>query len=154
MSTSHGPDRTRMFARVLGPYFVIVIAVAVVRAPNMPALLAQFTADPVWPWVMGALVLLCGLAIVAFHQVWRGAAAIIVSVLGWLLVVRGLVLLVSPDLFETVADRAIGTTGVWQVIYIATALVALYLTYVGWRPITGEHHSNDIDAPKAHPPAG
>lgn len=154
MLTPRVPDRTRMFARVLGPYFVIVIAVVLVRPPHVPTLLAHFTDDPVWPWVMGALVLLAGLAIVAFHQVWRGAAAIIVSVLGWVLVVRGLVLLASPELFESIADRVISTVGIWQVVYVATALIGLYLTYVGWWPITDEHHAGAVDVTTEHPPAG
>lgn len=135
MPTPGVPDRTRMFARVLGPFILIVAGVAVLRAPHLTTLLAQFTDDAVWPWAMGALVLLAGLAIVAFHQRWRGAAAIIVSALGWVLVVRGLVLLASPELFEKVANRIIGTAGVWQPIYAATALIGLYLTYVGWRPL-------------------
>ncbi len=135
MPTPGVPDRTRMFARVLGPFILIVAGVAVLRAPHLTTLLEQFTDDVVWPWAMGALVLLAGLAIVAFHQRWRGAAAIIVSALGWVLVVRGLVLLASPELFEKVANRIIGTAGVWQPIYGATALIGLYLTYAGWRPL-------------------
>jgi hypothetical protein len=81
--------RTRMFARVLGPFIVVIATIVAVRAPHMATLLAQFTATEVWPWVVGAFILMGGIAIVAFHQYWRSPAAVIASVFGWLLIVRG-----------------------------------------------------------------
>ena len=43
MPTPGVPDRTRMFARVLGPFILIVAGVAVLRAPHLTTLLEQFT---------------------------------------------------------------------------------------------------------------
>ncbi|MDG5481628.1 hypothetical protein [Mycolicibacterium gadium] len=127
--------RTRMFARVLGPFFTIVAVIAALRAPDMRQLLSEFTASDMWPWMIGALALLGGVAIVAVHQLWRGPAAIIVSVLGWLLVARGVFLLTFPETFASVADRVFGAAGVWQVAYLVSAAIGLYLTYVGWKPV-------------------
>ena len=114
-------ERTRMFARVLGPFFTIVAIAVAVRAPDMRHLLSEFTASDVWPWVTGAFILMGGIAIVAFHQFWRGAAAIIISVLGWALVARGIILLAFPDVFASLADRMIGAVGVWQAVYVVMA---------------------------------
>jgi len=140
-----------MFARVLGPFLAIIAVVVAVRPEGMRPLLMEFTASHVWPWVVGAFVLLVGLVIVAFHQVWHGAAAIVVSALGWLIVARGIFLLAFPDTFASVADRVIGATGVWQAVYVVMAVVGLYLTYVGWRPARqepGDVHIS-IDFPHA-----
>jgi hypothetical protein len=131
MNTSLHP-RTRSFSRVLGPFLVGIAVAAAVRAADMRALLADFGANDVWPWVTGAFILLGGIAIVAFHQYWRGGAAIIVSVLGWLLVLRGLFLLFFPHTLMSLANHMIGATAVWQVVYIVMAIIGLYLTYVGW----------------------
>ncbi len=127
-------SRTRMFARVLGPFFAVIAITVAVRAPHITTLLAQFTASEVWPWVVGAFILMGGIAIVAFHQYWRSPAAVIVSVLGWLLVARGVFLLAFPEAFASVANRMIGAAGAWQAAYIIMALIGLYLTYVGWAP--------------------
>ncbi|WP_163724679.1 hypothetical protein [Mycobacterium gallinarum] len=145
--------RTRMFARVLGPYFTIVAVIAALRAPDMRQLLSEFTASDVWPWVIGAFILMGGVAIVAFHQLWRGPAAIIVSILGWLLVARGVFLLAFPDTFASVADRVIGAAVVWQVAYLVFAVIGLYLTYVGWKPVGKDQRESNlhigIDFPSA-----
>lgn len=91
--TYQSQHRTRMFARVLGSFLTIVAIIAAVRASDMRTLLSEFTDSAVWPWVGGTFILLGGIAIIALHQIWRGPAAIIISVLGWLLLVRGIFLI-------------------------------------------------------------
>lgn len=126
--------RTRMFSRVLGPFLVIVDVTAVARASDMQALLAQFEANSMWTFVSGAFILLFGLIVVAAHQYWRGAAAIIVSLVGWLVVLRGLLLVAFPRVFVSIANDMIGAQAWWVTLCIVFAAVGLYLTYVGWAP--------------------
>ena len=123
-----------MFSRVLGPFLVIADVTAVVRAPDMKAVLSEFEASSLWSWVAGAFVLVFGLIIVAGHQYWRGAAAILVSLLGWLITLRGLLLLAFPQAVISLAHTMIGAHGWWVVLCVGFALVGLYLTYVGWAP--------------------
>jgi hypothetical protein len=124
-----------MFARVLGPFFVIFAATTVARASDMRKLLSDFEANSAWPWVTGGFLLLAALVIVALHQYWRGAAAITVSMVGWVLALRALVLMAFPHAFMGAADAAIRMTALWVSVTIFMGLVGLYLTYVGWRPV-------------------
>ena len=127
--------RTRMFARVIGPYFLIVPITAAMRAPQMQALLADFEASPVWAWFGGAITLLMGLVVVALHPYWTDPPAVIVSALGWLMVLRGVLLLAFPAALLSAANALIGTSAAWRIAYLALAILGLYLTVVGWRPI-------------------
>ena len=129
--------RTRMYARVLGLFLVIVDVTAVARASDMQTLLAQFEANSLWTWVTGAFVLLFGLIVVATHQYWHGAAAITISLLGWLITLRGVFLLAFPTAFVSLANSMIGAQGLWVSLCVAFAFVGLYLTYVGWGPAAG-----------------
>jgi len=126
--------RTRMFARVLGPFFIIVAATTVARASDMRTLLSDFGASPAWPWVTGGYLLLASLVIIALHQYWRGAAAITVSVAGWVLALRAAFLMAFPHAFMSAANAAIGMSALWVSVDIFIGLVGLYLTYVGWMP--------------------
>ncbi|BBZ50478.1 hypothetical protein H7H82_23215 [Mycobacterium heidelbergense] len=135
MDASQQPQaRTRMFSRVLGPFLVIVGVTAVARAGDMPTLLSQFEANSLWTWVTGAFILAFGLIVVAGHQYWHGAAAIIVSALGWLITLRGLLLFAFPRAFVSMANGMIGAQGWWVALCVISALIGLYLTYVGWAP--------------------
>jgi hypothetical protein len=126
-SKEQSATRTRVFARVLGPYFLIVPATIAARGSYMRTLFAEFGSNPMWPWLYGAILL-------TFHQHWRGAAAIIVSLLGWFLAARGVLLLTVPQTYESAANAFSGPVayGLVRVFFVGLALVGLYLTYVGW----------------------
>jgi hypothetical protein len=133
-----------MFARVLGPYFLIVPATIAVRASYMQTLLSEFGANPMWPWLYGAILLFSGLMIIAFHQYWRGAAAIIVSLLGWFLAVRGVLLLTVPQTLTSAGNALTRPVSypLVRVFFAALALVGLYLTYVGWIANRDREHAS------------
>ena len=131
--------RTRMFARVLGPFLTIVPTTVAVRGSYMQALFNEFKANPMWPWLYGAILLMSGLFIIAFHQYWRSPAAIIVSLVGWFFAIRGLLLLTVPQVYDS-AGNAIyssGASAVIWVLFICLASAGLYLTYIGWKPERG-----------------
>lgn len=121
---------------MLGPFLTVVPLAAAIRAPQMHSMLEDFAANPLWPWVVGAFVLLLGLVVVALHTSWANPPAAIVSAVGWLLIIRGVLLLAFPAAFMTAANAVIGTNAVWRIGYVLLALVGLYLSYVGWRPVT------------------
>ncbi|MGH3560917.1 MAG: hypothetical protein ACRDTN_03720 [Mycobacterium sp.] len=78
--------------------------------------------------------LLAGLVVVALHPYWRGVAAISVSTMGWLATLKGLLLVAFPTTLLSVPPATIDTVNWWRAVYIAFALLGLYLTYVGWAP--------------------
>ena len=123
--------RTHLFARALGPFFCIVPA-------SMAARATELQADPLRAWALGAALLLGGSTIIAAHQYWRGAAAIIISLLGWLLAVRGVLLLLAPQVDLVAADALSGPIGsaFVRALLLCLSVAGLYLTYVGWAPRT------------------
>ncbi len=128
--------RTRMFARALGPFFTIVPTTVAVRGSHMRTLFAEFDSNPMWAWLFGAILLMFGVIIIAFHQYWRSPAAVIVSALGWFLAIRGVLLLTVPRAYDA-AGKAIyssGATAAIWVLFLCLAAAGLYLTYIGWKP--------------------
>ena len=123
---------TRAFARVLGPFLLIVPMVVAVRMEQMNALFAGFFATPALPFTMGVILLFGGLLIIANHQIWSSGPAIVISVLGWLFVLRGVALLAAPELIERAAASLIGATIVIRIGFGLAAALGLWLTYAGW----------------------
>jgi hypothetical protein len=130
-------ERTRSFARVLGPFIAVVTAIVAIKAESIGNQLTSFSTDPMWPWTLGALLFGSGLFIVAFHQYWRSVAAVIISLFGWFLLLRGFVLLAAPQLIvngaEAATETSSATLGVVRAGFGLLALCGTYLTYVGWR---------------------
>ena len=126
--------RTRAFARVIGPFVCLAAGILAIRAAHMAALLPAFFANPIWPTFLGALLLLGGICIIAFHRNWTGAAAIAISLLGWFTALRGVILMALPDLMAEGADFSLQFTPVVQIGFAAVSLAGLALAWVGWRP--------------------
>lgn len=153
MSTVAQSAATRAFARVLGPFFTIASATVVARSPNMRVLLTEFGASAVWPWVTGAFVLIAGIIVVALHPYWRGLTAVIVSLLGWIMVIRGILLMAFPDFFMSIANRTVGAENLWRVVFVVFVAMGVYLTYAGWiarpKPTISPAVSSTPDLPRA-----
>lgn len=130
--------RTRAFARVLGPFIVLVPGIIILRAPDIQSILHSFFQNEIIVWFAGAFLLFCGLLIIAFHQYWSSAAAIMISLFGWFLALRGLALLVAPQLIEHGADAALRFLPAVRAGFSILVLVGLWLTYVGWLVKTPE----------------
>nr|WP_234935342.1 MULTISPECIES: hypothetical protein [Mycolicibacterium] len=121
---------------MLGPFIAVVPAIVAIRAGSIGSQLSSFSADPMWSWSLGALLFLCGVFIIAFHQYWRSVAAVIISLFGWFLLLRGLALLTVPQLIVEGAESATQTSDtavdVVRVGFGLLAVCGLYLAYVGW----------------------
>ena len=134
--------RTRLFARVLGPYLVIVALTMIGRSTFIPTMIEAFSADTVWSWVAGAFVLPMGLVVIALHPYWRGPAATIVSLLGCLTVVKGIALMAFPQRYLSVGHTAVSATPWWQASSAVVVVIGLYLTYIGWIAHRADPHSH------------
>jgi hypothetical protein len=158
MASSHQPhNRTKMFARVMGPYMAILAVIAALRPDDLRAMLSKFEADPLLSWVTGVFTLLLGLVVVALHPYWRGGAAIIVSVVGWLVAVQGLLLVIGSHAYFAVANSAVDTMG-WATTGAAAEVLivlflGLYLSLVSWVPprtrLVSQAASSAPDLPRA-----
>lgn len=131
-ATQESQTRTRAFARVLGPWLIIVPGIIAVRAPDMGALASEFFDSPLFVWFSGALLLFAGLLIIAFHQYWSSAAAVLISLFGWVLAIRGFVLMAAPALYERAVVIA-DATWLVRIMFGILVVIGFYLTYVGWR---------------------
>jgi len=126
--------RTRVFARVIGPFMTLVVGALEVRAEEMGKFVSAFLQDEVMVWSMAATLVLGGLLIIAFHQYWRSPAAVSISLFGWFVLLRGLVLLYAPQLFARVYSGAVtpGSVAYIRLGFSVMLLISLWLTYVGW----------------------
>ena len=133
-ATPEASARTRAFARVTGPYLLIVPTIVVVRTPsaNMEEILSSFFRNDALVWLAGGLLLFGGLLIIAHHQYWSSPAAIMISLFGWFLALRGVALLAAPQLIARGAAAALNMIPIVQIGFGVLVLVGLWLTFVGW----------------------
>jgi hypothetical protein len=148
--------RTRAFARVIGPFLALVTLVIAIRLPDVTGLVDDLFANTALPWILGAMMLIPGLLVIAFHQYWRGFSAVLISLFGWFIALRGLTLMAFPSAIETGAGDALANPGLLTSARIFFGLMTLmggWLTYVGWvspGPVDNFSATGDRSASMSH----
>jgi hypothetical protein len=104
---------SRYIARLMGPVLLIIgigmIMGMLTKGEGYSSLLKEFIGSRALIFVTGGLALLAGLAVVNAHNLWVPDWRVIVTVLGWLLIVRGISNLVFPAVVQTLGDRMIAS---------------------------------------------
>ena len=102
----------------------------------MDVLVSAFFENAALVWIVGSLLLFGGLLIIAHHQYWSSPAAILISLFGWFLALRGLALLATPQLYQRAAAGAAGALPLVRIGFGALVLIGLWLTFMGWTATT------------------
>lgn len=131
-ATPESRARTRAFARVIGPFLAIVSGIIAARSSSMGTILADYFKNTALVWISGGMLLFFGVLIIANHQYWSSPAAIVISLLGWVLALRGVAVLAVPQLMERAATAAMKAMPAVQAGFGVMMLVGLWLAYVGW----------------------
>jgi hypothetical protein len=126
---------TRFLSRLIGLFFILVALPLVAHKQASVETLTALAHNAPLLLTLGMMFLAVGLAIVLVHNVWSGGVLpVIVTLLGWVTLIRGLLLLsLAP---ETLAGL-LTTIHLEQFFYLYMAislLVGAYLTYGGFRP--------------------
>jgi hypothetical protein len=106
-----------------------------VGAANSSASLAIVTYKASWPGlVLGAIMLAGGLAMVLAHNLWSGGAlVVIVTLVGWLTIIKSLFFLFLPR--EVEAEVFLRQLHYQQLFYLyggVSLVLGVYLTYGGF----------------------
>jgi hypothetical protein len=125
--------RTVFLSRLIGLYCVLAtLAMAAHRQVTVDTMSALIRTPPVL-FLAGIIALIAGLAMVLGHNVWSGGAvAVIVTLVGWITLIRGLVVLWLPPDAESGLFAALRFDRLFY-LYVGIGLaLGVYLTYGGF----------------------
>jgi hypothetical protein len=128
-------QRTAFLAKLIGIYCILV---AIPMALNKGATLAMVTAlvnDAPALYVFGLTIVAAGLAIILSHNAWSGGALpVIVTLVGWLTLLKGLLFLLLPPPAAVGIEIWGNTYQHYYYLDVALALIlGAYLTYGGFK---------------------
>ena len=125
---------TRFLSKLLGLYLLIVAAPMLLDAAGMAATVELFVHDRPAMLLLGLLCTGVGLALVLAHPFWSGGAAtILVTLLGWMTLAKGVMsLALPPAAMATVAGAVIGPAW-YHVSGAVVCILGAFLTYAGFR---------------------
>ena len=123
---------TRYLSRLLGVFLLVTAASEWTQLGLLSVIAPMMVDQPALLWVSGMLTFVSGLAIVLGHNVWGDPAAAVVSLLGWMMTLKGAALLLIPATGWTALLGAMHYPTHSGVYTIVPALTGAYLTYAGF----------------------
>ena len=121
---------TVFLARLIGLFTVLLIAALLLRGS---AMVQTAIADKPLMFTYAIISLALGLAMILGHNVWSGGALpVVVTLVGWLIFAKGLLLLfLTPEALTQLIERM--QYGEHMYLYVAPSLViGVYLTWAGF----------------------
>lgn len=129
------PVRTAFLSKFIGLYLILI---GIPMAANKQASIATVTAtvhDAPAAFIIGLVLVAASLALILCHNVWSGGAVpIIVTVVGWLALIKGGLFLFLPP--AAVVGFVFWGSAYERYFYADVALVlvlGIYLTYAGFK---------------------
>lgn len=123
---------TRIAARAIGPYLIIVGLTLIVRAPDMALTLPAFMQNGPLVLATGAFTTMIGLIILALHHHWSSPAAIAITLIGAVATLKGAWLMVAPQLGAPLTALVVRADPVLLIVAICVVVVGAWLSFVGW----------------------
>jgi putative exporter of polyketide antibiotics len=86
--------RTLFLSRLIGLYCILIALSMITRKQATLESITTLLHNPSMMFVLGAITLIAGLAMVLAHNIWSGGAlAVVVTLVGWVSLLKSLLLL-------------------------------------------------------------
>ncbi|MHB1949038.1 MAG: hypothetical protein ACYCQI_13100 [Gammaproteobacteria bacterium] len=92
----------------------------------------EVSTNPSLILLSGLMSLIVGLLIVVGHNVWVADWRVVITIIGWLSLLKGIVRTVFPDFVARSVIQAMRTNTVYYVSEAIILVLGIYLTYMGY----------------------
>ncbi len=123
---------TVYLARFFGIYIALMGIVMMVRRKAILELMTAIIEQRALIFILAMLRVLIGLAIVLAHNQWRGTLAIVVTLIGWITLLRGIALMLLPADAERKVLTIFERSSQYHAAAIIAILFGLWLSYAGF----------------------
>ena len=124
-------DLSAFLAKFFGIYCLIIGVFLITKRELFEQMVNELYASQSMWFVTGIINLMLGLAVVLGHNIWEANFTSAVTIVGYLILIKGLVRMFSPQTSLNYIARMISGSGYWAITGI-TFLLGLYLAYSGF----------------------
>ena len=121
-------DFSPVIAEALGIFFVVMGAAMVVNGKETAAIVEEAAQNKSYLWMWGFLALATGVVMVSLNNVWTSGLPLIITILGWLALVKGAFILIFPGVIARLY-RKVGHSGLIVFVGVVALVVGFALLY-------------------------
>jgi len=119
-------------AKLLGPILLVAGIAMLVNRKQLDAIAQELLGSPLLLLLLGIIDFAIGLAIVLTHNVWVADWRVIITLLGWALLVRGAVRMLVPEQAKALGTKLLKNSTVICVGLGVTIALGVVLSWFGY----------------------
>jgi len=120
------------YLALLWGFSLVVIGLAFLMRPKGIKDLWMLAQNHVYLPIQGLITLVMGIASVLAYNAWDNNWQIVITILGWLLVLKGVVLMMFPETVSFFAEKFKDREGTMQLGLVIAVVLGCVLTYFGF----------------------
>lgn len=118
-------------AKVIGVYLIVIGLLVLMIQKDFIVVISQIKekADFI---IFGFIITLLGLLMLVSHNLWNNAHQVVISIIGWVVFIKGLIILFFPRKFFDDLIVLVNKPIFYNLGGIISILIGLWLTYFGF----------------------
>jgi hypothetical protein len=125
-------ERSHFLAKLIGPVFIVGGLGMLFNTAVYRAMFERALHDHTLIYLSGILALVTGLAIVAVHSDWKWHWSVIITVIGWLALIGGVLRMIAPQVIESYGMAVLRTPNFFIIDGGIAVLLGVLLSYFGY----------------------
>ena len=125
-------DTSILLACLIGPLLVVVGLGVLINQTHYASMVESFLKDAPLYYVSGATAFVIGMAIVLNHNIWALDWQVIITILGWMSLIKGAVRILYPAAGSQIAANIAGSQTALKVMAAVLLVLGAWLSYEGF----------------------
>ncbi len=120
-------------ARLVGPLFVVLGVGCLLNQQVYTDMIGQAVLVPVVIYLSGLMAFLAGVAMLNCYHAWTADWRVIITILGWLLVIAGIIRIVLPAAAAVAAIALYSGGYTMAIVGVIVLVIGGFLSFKGYR---------------------
>lgn len=121
-----------LIAGLAGPLLIAVAAALLINRRTVADLVTGTLNGPEFIFFSGIFTLLAGLAIVRTHNIWSAEWTVLITILGWLCVIGGVIRIIWPERVTQLRNSVMQSENAITAWALVALLLGAFLTAKGY----------------------
>ena len=123
---------TLILFKIFGLYFLVVGLAFIVNPVRVKNVYSLMLASDAFLYLSGVLALLLRAAIISIHNVWVLGLPLLITIIGWMCLLKGVGLLVFSKFAQSFAFMYSKSDNFFRALGFVLLLLGLFMSYHGW----------------------
>lgn len=125
-------DLSIFLAKVIGLYYVIISLSFLLNKIRLRALIIDMMNNPTSLLLSGFIALIIGILLVVSHNLWVEDWRVIITVIGWLALLKGITIIFFPTFLFNLSAKWMLNEAAYTIIFLFVLLMGILLLYFGY----------------------